>query len=225
MPPLPAVPNVARVLIDYQISEDAGAGSRLFYKYTGSAPSAADLTTWADAIGAAFSHLAPITSNVTTYVGVTCQDLSTDSGLEGVFAGAVVGTRSGEPLAASTTAVCDHKVARHYRGGKPKAFMPFGNAADLASAAEWLPASLADFQSAWSDFLAAIVSGAPSSLNPVKQVNVSYFKGSSAYDVGSGDYVRGKTKLTPRTDGPITDDVVSSVIRPIPGSQRRRLNP
>ena len=222
MAPLPYVPSVCRVALKYRVGNDLGAGSRIFAKYSGPPPSAADLNTWAAAAFTALAGLAPLTGPGKNYLGVVIQDLSSDVALEGVASGNVLGTRAGLDMAAETCATFAHTIARHYRGGKPKAYMPLGVAGDLYGEQAWNPAFIAAAQAGWNTFLAAVMAGAPSALAPVAQVNVSYYQGSSAYDVGSGAYVRGKTRLTHRAGGPIVDPVTASLIQTRLGSQRRR---
>jgi hypothetical protein len=223
MPPLPPVPNTARIRIGYSIGADTSASSRLFYSYTGGPPTAPNLTTWATAVFTALGPLAAYMNSDKIFTSVTIQDLGSDLGLEGVATGVTPGTIAGHTLDAEACTVFEHSIARHYRGGKPKCFMPFGDSEDLASEQTWAGTYLAAVGASWNTFLAAIVAGAAAIEVPVHQVNVSYYQGSSAYDVGSGAYIRGKTRLTPRAGGPITDPVIASVPRARVGSQRRRL--
>jgi len=225
VPPLPSVSGVVRVSVGYAIQLDKQAGFRFFLQFSDGPLDALEANTWATGVIAAATSLAPQSSNTITYNTATVQDLTSDLGVGATATGEHVGTLSGAPLPANASAVAEHQIARHYRGGKPKCFVPFGHADSLATDRTWLAASQAAFQSAWTAFLAAAIAARPIAISSATQVSVSYYKGSSAYDVGSGEYVRGKTRLTPRVGGPIVDPVISSNISPNLGSQRRRIHP
>jgi hypothetical protein len=94
------------------------------------------------------------------FTSVTIQDLGSDLGLEGVATGVTPGTIAGHTLDAEACTVFEHSIARHYRGGKPKCFMPFGDSEDLASEQTWAGTYLAAVGASWNTFLAAIVAGA-----------------------------------------------------------------
>lgn len=222
MPPLAPAPFVCRINIGYKVGEDLNASSRFFVAYTGLAPSAAELTAWATAITGAEAGVKPFMSVQNSFEAVTIQDIGTDLGVEGVSTFPTTGTRAGLPVDASTSVVFQHRIARHYRGGKPKVYMPFGVADDLNDAQTWKGSFLGDLQTAWDAFRAAILTAAPAPLLPVQFVNVSYYQGSTAATTGGGAYVRGHTKLTPRIGGPVTDAILSSTARVKVGSQRRR---
>lgn len=223
MPPLAPVPNVVRAKIGYTLGDDTGAGSRLFFKYTGGAPTAADLTTWASTIFDALTPLAAFCTVDKVFTSVVVQDLGTDIGFQGAHVGATPGTRAILDNPASAAVVFEHVVARHYRGGKPKAYMPLGAPVDLNTAQTWGAALVTEWSAAWTTFLLACTEGSPAGLHPVDHVNVSYYQGSTASIVGGAGYERGKTTLKPRVGGPHVDLVISSAARIRVGTQRRRV--
>lgn len=224
MPPLPPVPGIVTVVFKFTYSNDLDVLTRFHVGYSGAAPAAADLATYAQAQA---THCAVTWAScmhaVVTLTLVTATDIGTATGFSGGSTTTVPGTRAGSELPASTCVLINNKIGRRYRGGKPRNYLPWGVAADLADAQHWSVGS----QNAWNTGISNLVSQlqtAAGGFAPTGIYNVSYYQGSTGSLTGTGTpYERGHTKVTLRPGGPVKDliTLLSANIRP--GTQRRRL--
>jgi hypothetical protein len=224
MPPLPPVPNVFLVQLKHTYSNDTDVANRVHCGFTGGSPSGTDLATFAQHImSQASATWASEMSTAVTLTLVTVTDLSSPTGAVGTSTTSVPGTRAGSELPAHTCVLWNQKVARRYRGGKPRVYLPWGVAGDLLDAQHWTPAAITSFQSGLGNIIGAIqgVVVGPATTSALR--NVSYYLGSTATLTGSGTaYERGHTRSTPRTT-PLVDALTSNTINPRPATQRRRL--
>lgn len=220
MPALPSVPAVVRNVLHFTLEEDLHAIVRFFIKYSGSAPSDADMVTYATAIGTAFDdNLASLMS--TQYHCIECisTDLSSPTAAEGAGTFDSPGTRSGTTIPASLCLLEKLHVARRYRGGHPRTYWPFGVAADQEDAQTWDSSFLtaaATALSAWDAALTALDIG---SATTVSQVNVSYYNG---FTVHTGVTGRARNVPTVRSS-PVIDTITAASVATGMASQRRRL--
>lgn len=221
MPALPPVPGVVRLRMIHQVSEDTNAGVGFFVQYTGTAPTAAQLNTFCQAVAGAWdSNLKAFASLDVKLLEVTAVDLSSSSGAVGSFLDGTTGTRTGHPLPASTSLLVNYHVNRRYRGGKPRSYFPFLVAEDLSDEQTWLAATLTAFTTAWNAFVAAIVGAGWTGAGSLSHVNVSYYEGFAS--VQNPVTHRWKNLSTPRAT-PVVDAITAVAINPKPGSQRRRM--
>ena len=112
------------------------------------------------------------------------------------------------------------KIARRYRGGKPRTYLPIGGAGKLQDAQTWTSAFVADIQAALNQIIADIAVTASGGCALGNLVNVSYYEGfvSSQNPIT----LRWRTIPKQRTAGPLVDPVTSWVAETRIGSQRRR---
>jgi hypothetical protein len=132
----------------------------------------------------------------------TVLDLSSNMGGQGTAGGVTGGSRAGAVLAAATAVVVTKHVARHYRGGHPRTYLPLGVASDLDQG-RWQNPFPGDVQTAWAAFIADCVT-AGSGCTITGEISVSYFNGRALRVV------------------PVKDPIVSYSVSPLVGSQRRR---
>src|SRR5215471_14561784 len=121
MAPLPAVAKVIKHLLVYTVGSDTNCMNRTYWRYTGVAPTAVELSTWAfatcDIWAAHNAQLCPATVILTQ---AHATDLSTPSSADAVAAVSHAGTRVGGPLPANVAVLVDYHINRRYRGGKPR---------------------------------------------------------------------------------------------------------
>ena len=221
MAPLPAVSDVLRLTLTGTLGGDTNVLNRLFVQMYAPAGGASALTTCLTSIATAWNtDLAPLFPNDFTLTGVGAEDLTSSTSIVGNVSVSHAGTRSGNALAAGQAAVVRFHVARRYRGGHPRAYLPCLTNTDLATAQTWQPASIAALQSAWTTFMGAVETavGIFCGVSAPDHVNVSYYAGFT-----NRTYPSGRIYPVPtRRSTPVVDTVSSYSVNPHVGSQRRR---
>ncbi len=219
MPPLPDVPHVIRCDLFYDDDENAKMLSRFFMGFTG-ALSQADCTTFAHTLGVSWNgHMASHTNTHTTMIGTEITDLGSLSSPQGFDSVQYPGTLAGDPTPAGVSLNINFKIARRYKGGKPKVFLPGRIAPNLSDDERWLPGPAGLTLTAWEAFMADNIASAPAAMGVLTHVNVSYFHGFTV--VISPITGRARNVPTPRV-APVVDLVTAYTYDPRPGSQRRR---
>jgi hypothetical protein len=104
-------------------------------------------------------------------------DLASTSGNSGLWNGAIGGTSTGAALTQGTATVLDFKIARRYRGGKPRTYLPSGRAADQNDLNTWTSTYQSAVDSAWTAFIAAVLAIGGTGITLTQHVNVSYHTG------------------------------------------------
>ena len=219
MPALPSPGQVLRVNIGITTQSPVVAGSRFFLSYTGGTPSQGNLETLATAIGTAWaSNIAPHVSAGEALTEVAVLDLSSDTGAEGIDTTTRAGGASGSAPPSEVAVQVNHKIGRHYRGGKPKTFMRMGMEADRVSEYQWSTSAQAAFLSAWEAWIAAILATTGIGVTLGNIVNVSYYSGFTVFITPSG---RARNIPKVRTT-PLVDNITSSTVNQVVAVQRRR---
>jgi hypothetical protein len=220
MTPLPPVPNVLRVQWKCSLGADLDVLSRLYFAWSGTAPTNATCATVAGDIATYWGdNLKPYHTTSSTLTEVVVTDLTSSTAGTGSYAADTAGTRSGDPLSAGACACVNFLISRRYRGAKPKIFLPVGVAADLETVQTWTTAFTGDLLSAVEAFIANIQTISVSGLDIGTQQNVSYFEGFTAVmNPTTGRY----RNVPVKRDTPLTDNVTGVAINPKIASQRRR---
>lgn len=224
MPPLPAPGKYIRV--EFSAGDDASieAGSRIFIGYTGETPVAADLDTFASDISTGWGdELAAFVWNTESLHGVVCTDLASDVGAEGVWEGTVDGTAStGAQLPANIAVCVNAKIARRYRGGRPRTYVRAGTTNSLAtdSTNEWSSTFQSSFLTAWTAFISYVSGRSYASFSATAQANISWYNGNTVFTTPTG---RARNIPVKRAT-PVVDAITGWAIAPKLGSQRRRLD-
>lgn len=221
MPPLPAVPNVIRMRILWEIQGKSNQGQRMFISYSGGPPAPSDLTAFANKYITAWNTNMPSLYNVDqTFLGVILEDLSSATGAVAEVAASVVGTRGSNVLPPSAAIVVSFEIARRYRGGHPRSYWPLGTSEDTEQGTgqftETFQSAVASAVSAQTDSILAQTSG---STTTESQVNVSYYDGFTAIENPFTGRYRNVPKLRAT---PLVDDIGTIVVRSYIASQRRR---
>jgi hypothetical protein len=190
--------------------------------YTGGPPTNASLNTLATGISAAFStNLSPLMSTTLALVGINIEDLTSGSAAQGNWSGSVAGTRAGVQATINDATLLNFTIARRYRGGKPRLYLPFGVNADQATDASWSAALQTAVNNGWTSFITAVIAVAGAGCTLTNQVNVSAYSGFAS--VQNPVTKRWKNIPMPRAGNATIDVVLSHSMNLVIGSQRRRL--
>lgn len=195
------------------------AGSRFYLSYSGSAPTAGNCSTLATDISTAFgSHLASLPTNNWSLTEVDVLDIATDTGLSGQWNGTVACSGGTVPLTKSTAINVEYDIARRYRGGKPRMFLPGGNQPELVDFSHWSSSFVTAVNTGIAAFFAEIEALTVGAMGTLAHVNLSYYKGFTNITNSSG---RERAVPTYRTVA-LHDNVEGYACKAEVGSQRRR---
>jgi len=194
--------------------------TRFFIHYTGTAPTAADLATFDAAIVTAYgTNLKSLQDTGGLLIQVHSVDLDSVTGAVDVTGASVGGTRTGGVLGASTALVDSYRVARHYRGGHPRGYWPFGTQTDLNDRNTWKSTLLSAADTGFAAFFTAVLAAGWGAAGTLTQVNVSYYSG---FHVVTSP-TTGRARNVPTLRGtPLIDTVTARKAQSSVGSQRRR---
>lgn len=220
MPALPAVPKTLKLSLNYTYQSDTSAGSRIFITYAGGSPTSAQLSTFCTAVRTAWNaNLAGLHQGNVILTSVFAEDLNSSSGAIGLDNTPVSGTRAGGGVPAGTCLMIQHLIARRYRGGKPKSFLPFGVASDLNTAQTWTAAFVNACITGWTNFIAAVIAAPWAAGGPLTQSNVSYYSGFTVVT----NPITHRARNVPTLRGtPVIDTVTAFNVETGIASQRRR---
>lgn len=167
-----------RVRLDYLQVDGFRGGNRFFLGYSGSAPTVANCNSLASDIATAWqTDIASLVPAAWSLVEVDVLDIATDSGNSGNAAVSYAGTRSGDALPAQCAANIEYNIARRYRGGKPRIYMPIGVMTDLQNQSEWSNSMVTSIEAGWNSFMSAVQALTVGSMGTLTHVNLSYYKG------------------------------------------------
>lgn len=205
MPPLPNTAQVIQFDMVYGMGADENIINRLHWQYTGGAPSAADMATLCGDVAASYSaHLAALVNANGLLRKVDGIDLTSNTAAVGSFAANAAGTRTGAQLPVGVALLINHKIARRYRGGKPRTYAPFFSGSDFPGGGAWSAGSVTAAQTAWNAFLAGVTGSTAGTTVLATFGCVSYFQ----------------NKVL-RTAG-LFEAISASSVNNLPASQRRR---
>lgn len=219
MPALPDVPKTLRIALRMSLNEDTDLINRFFIEYLGTAPTSPQLDTYAASVSTAWgAHLKALMTSNGALEEVHIIDLSSSTAAIGDDGSHIAGTRAGLQLSAAACVVLKLQIARRYRGGHPRLYLPFGSAPDLSDAQRWGSTFLGNVVTGWTSFLTDITAAGWTSAGTLQPINVSYFQGFT-----NVTYPSGRTKPVPtRRITPVKDLVLSHTTNPKVASQRRR---
>jgi hypothetical protein len=204
------VPNVLKLVVSGTLL-DASWKNIFHMSWTGATPSSPALlyylTNYVDtAIGDAYEAEMSTVGTVTNY---EVTDLTSDLGASASLDVSHAGLREGAWPPASACVLASLEIARRYRGGHPRIYLPWGTAGtyETGSTKFWDNAFITACNTQFADMIDAMLPGPVGtwtySVNDL--VNVSYYSGGAR-----------------RTDA-VVDQVLSGVVRNRVCSQRRRL--
>jgi hypothetical protein len=220
VPALPPVANVLRVETEFYVGSNTTVFTRLFFRYSGSAPSNGDCAALAATIrAAAVSHLVPVLANANGLENVTVQDLSSLSGGVGTATGSTPGTLGTDANPAGVAVLANYGIQRRYRGGKPRSYWPIGDRGALVSPNAWSASAVSSFTGAITGYTGAIVGLVQGGTTIGGQVNVSYYSGFTSVQ----NPVTHRWRNVPTLRAvPAVDAIATTTVNVKPGNQRRR---
>ena len=217
-PPLPENPTM-RVRLDYQNSAGQSLGSRFYLQYAGAAPSGANCIAIATAIAAAWqTNLDGHVQEDYSLNEVDVLDISSYSGLSGQWTGDYPGTDDSALLPGNAASNIEFGIARRYRGGKPRMFLPPPGQTSLSNDSKWTDTFQTNLQSGFEAFMTAVQAIDVGAVGALTHVNLSYYRGFTNHTSTSG---RERAVPTYRANA-LADVITSYSVKAVVGSQRRR---
>jgi len=217
-PPLPDSPCV-RVKLDYTQTDGFLAGSRFFLGYGGSAPTAGNCSTLATDIASLWSsHLASWVSEEWSLTEVDVLDIASLSGSSGQWTGSDAGSSSGTGLPAQSATNVEFDIARRYRGGKPRMYLPCPSNGYQLDPAHYTSAFVTAVSGAFETFFTDIEALSIGAMGALQHVNVSYYSGFTNVTNSSG-----RTRAAPKyRASALVEPVNGYACKAVIGSQRKR---
>lgn len=223
MPALPAVSDVLRIQFKWTSSADTDLLTRIYWQYSGTAPTNGQLATMASTLAANMNtDFAGYWHSDVTLTECIITDLSSATAATGSASVSHAGTLTGTELPAGVAMMVNFSVARRYRGGKPRIYLPFGSSSEMATTQTWSSTFVNNVTSEWGGLQANIATAVNVWGSSVGQVNVSYYKGFAPFLEPSGRY---RNISTLRTGGPVVDTITNATANTRFASQRRRNRP
>jgi len=205
---LPVVPQTIKLEMHWTYGTDANVMSHLFYSTAAATPGTNDLLAFATLFATSYTtNMVSQTSAQVSLRKVRGIWLGDRTSAVPEWNGNAVGNRAGTALPAQTAALFNLRIARRYRGGKPRVYFPCGVGADMTDPQHWAATFLTSCSNAMNNINTALQAFTSTTINNPFLVSVSYYTGKSL-----------------RTN-PVVDSVSAITMNAIPGSQRRRLRP
>lgn len=151
------------------------------------------------------TSLGPWITSAYTLQQTTAEDLTSVSSGTGVHGASHAGSFGAQEIAASTATLVTHKIARRYRGGHPRTYLPPFSGLALADPQHWTSANVNGLQTAWGAFVSAAVATTVTGNTISQHVSVSFRSGNAPRAV------------------PLIDPISSSIVETMVGTQRRRI--
>jgi hypothetical protein len=210
---------VIKSVIDWRVDGDELAKTIHYWSYSGGAPSGADLSSFATALVAnGDADFGDLTGNTIGMNSAEVTDLASDTGHQASAGTPWVGTRGAGINAPGVAILVNHSIARRYRGGKPRTYLPLGIASDLTTAGVWSNTLVGEVSTGWGGWVADAIT-TYGSLTITNIVNVSYYSGFTVVTSPTTGRSRNVPKL--RT-APIVNTLTGHTVSAIVASQRRR---
>ena len=223
MPALPPAANTIRLGMKHTVGTDLDVFSRFYISYTGTAPTPATAATFLTAMNTAYgANLKSLLNQNYTLTQMTFEDLTSSTGAVATNNTAIVGTRTGSANDQRNCVLLNFSVARRYRGGKPRIYLPFGSVTDELSGNSWASAFVTAVNTGWTNFIAALVAAPWAGATITGQSNVIFYNG---FTNETGPTGRVAARSTPRVGSAVVDAIIAHACSSIYGTQRRRLRP
>lgn len=222
MPALPPVTNVLRVTHHFTVGVDQTTSSSIHVRFTGTAPTAAQLNTYAGNVHQGYIN-GPILSTCAATIlnSTTVTDLTSPSAAFGQHTGPAPGTAGGIEPPAQVAVLVSWLINRRYRGGKPRQYLPMGQMSDMVDAQHWSTAALANFRTHIATWTTALATTPWAGGTIAAWCGVSYYEGAEwSQNPITGAWKR-HAKL--RAGGPVVDDFIDFKVSSLTGTQRRRV--
>lgn len=218
MPALPTIPNVLKASLLWSISSDTDARTGLFFAYSGSAPNNAACSAFATAAYNAFGAFGEDWDVDTTLTGCEVIDLSSHAGGVGIHSASVGGNLEA-PISGASSVLVNYQIARRYRGGRPRSYLPWGDQSVIGNRQTWSAGFVSSVTTHLGDCFSGIVGQTSGGTTITNHVNVSYYEGFTVEtSPGTG---RARNVPTLRSS-PLVDAIVGFSVSTRIANQRRR---
>src|ERR1700752_522630 len=181
MPALPPVPKAARLVVEGLINGIKPFVNSFHIGYSvGSPLTASGFVSIAATLASAWgSNLAPLLVDEVQLISSIVTALDSASAPEAINTTTHTGANAVQGVPAGTAFVVSREVARRYRGGHSRVYIPgFPAAALNDTETEWNPSDVTDYQNAWGNIEQAcweeFVTLGHTDANAI---NVSYYEG------------------------------------------------
>lgn len=216
--PLPASPCV-RVALDYTKTDGTLAGSRFYLSYTGSAPTAANCATLATDVATEWNTtFGTMVNPEFALTEVDVLDIATEVGASGNWQGSHAGQNAGSTPPGFVAVNIQFVIARRYRGGKPRMYLPPGIDTNMSGPDMWSPTFAGDAVTQAQNFFGYLHGLSIGAMGVLQHVNVSYYKGFKNFTNSSGREYAAPTYRDTATVDPVTGYIGRQLV----SSQRRR---
>lgn len=204
MPPLPPVSQACKVrLVGTYFFRPWN--NILYINYSATAPSAANLNTYAAAVANAWQvNVAPLCNTAVSLTAVDVVDIASNTGASGTASVAIPGTLTGQALPIQAAMVASWHINFRYRGGHPRSYVPAGVPASTVNGNTWTSAFLTSAVAGMSGFLTQM-NGISLAAGSTFMISVSF-----------------RTLNAPRPT-PIKNTITAVSVHPRLDTQRRRL--
>jgi len=205
--------------LGYQDLSSNKSGNRFYISYSGTAPSGGDCTTLANDIAGAWNTwLAGNVNSNFALEEVDVIDIATRSGASSTISTFHAGTRTPADMLIAAAMNVEFGIARRYRGGKPRIYLPPGGGGDLVDNAHWSSTFVANTNTNVAGFFSAIEALTVGAMGTLQHVNLSYFHGFTNETDSSG-----RAEAVPTYKATAThDNVTSYIAKALVSTQRRR---
>lgn len=221
MPALPAAPGCVQIKFKGSRTATAVWLSRLYIHYTGTAPTAAQLSSYLTALATNFgTNIIPLIQAATALTELDATDLSSAVGATATLASAQTGTRAGSSLPGQACTVVSYEIARRYRGGHPRGYWPFGADNDITSEQTWGTTFTSAVATGFQNMITSMLGAGWTGAGTLTHVNVSYFSG---FTVVTNPITHRARNVPTLRVSPTVDTISAYVVRPSIGTQRRRI--
>lgn len=180
MQPLPDAEKCLAIVLKGTASSMPWANV-LHAKYSGTPPDQSTIDSFTTAVKNWWiANIANLIHSSASITSVTVTDLNSRTGLVGFNGTATAGSGIGTALPNSVSYCVQFKIARRYRGGHPRVYMPAMIATQQANATQVTAGYRTSAINAWTAFKTAIEAYTGPSLSPVKHCSISYYSGKDA---------------------------------------------
>lgn len=219
MPPLPAVPQVARLDLTWSSAPNTNIHTHMFMDFTGSI-NVTDANTWANTLfNTIGNNWKTHMSSFVILTSLQLTDLSSSTGVQVVHNGAINGLLVSTPVANSVCVVTEWEIARRYRGGKARTYWPGATLSATFDTESWDPAFIANWKTDFQAMLTALDVAGPGAITLGFPTAVSYYSG---FTTVLRPPLRPRIVNTLRVN-PLVDPITGVEVRSKFGTQRRRL--
>jgi len=194
-------------------------GNRFYLAYAGAAPTAGNCDTLASDVAAAWNtHLASLVQAEETLTEIDVLDIASLTGASGTWEGTNAGTDSSAPLPAQVCTNIEFDIARRYRGGKPRIYLPPPGNAQTLTQARWSTDFVTAANTGIAAFFTEIEALTIGAMGALSHVNLSYYQGFKNIANSSG-----RERAVPQyRTAALLDTVTGYATKQVIGSQKRR---